>query len=227
MSYSLSSPGGAVSGKVYLFNCPFEEKEGAKKAGAKWDFKAGSWYVPEGLSLEPFNNWHPNERKYLVCSYDEKDDAKMAGARWDASCKQWYFDATDSNAESRLAKWLPSTKKAAASKPKKKRKLDDTNNKTAKPKPLTKSQLATIPRINNDMTIAQLHTECRARDPSIRGLSSKNKTWLLEHLKIGTPWISVETAPTKKSTDAKKKSPAVAKASSKKAKSTLPRRKRP
>ena len=93
MPFSPRSPGGAVPGKVYLFNCPFEEKENAKKMGAKWDVKAGSWFVPEGEALEPFNKWHPNERKYIVCSYSEKDAAKTAGARWDASCKQWYFDA--------------------------------------------------------------------------------------------------------------------------------------
>ena len=37
------------------------------------------------------------------------------------------------------------------------------------------------------MTVAQLQMECRARDPDITGLSNKNKSWLLEHLKIGTP----------------------------------------
>jgi hypothetical protein len=233
MPFSPRSPGGAVTGKVYLFNCPFEEKEDAKKAGAKWDFMAGSWYVPGGQSLEPFNKWHPNERKYLLCDYNDKDDAKKAGARWDASCKQWYFDANDIKAESKLAKWLPSTKNTAAPKPKKKKKmLSDTTNKIkvsspkkAKPRSLTKSQLATIPRINNDMTITHLLTECRARDPSIRGLSTKNKTWLLEHLQIGTPWISAATAstneePKKTSEDPPpaKKPPANATASTKKAK---------
>ena len=40
------------------------------------------------------------------------------------------------------------------------------------------------------MTVAQLQNECRARDPSIMGISNKNKDWLLGHLKVGSPWIS-------------------------------------
>ena len=194
--------------------------------GAKWDAQAGSWYVPGGEALEPFNKWQPNNRKYIVCSYSDKDDAKKAGARWDASCKQWYFDANNSKAESKLSKWLPSSKNkdAPKSKPKTKKKpaenTKQTSAKSNKPKALTKSQIATIPRINDDMTIAQLQTECRSRNPSIRGISTKNKSWFLEHLKIGTPWISADAEETIKHEDtaAKKKQPPAAKPSIKKAK---------
>ena len=68
--------------KIYLFRCPFEEKEDAKKAGAKWDPCVAKWYVERQnkINLEPFNRWHPNGRKYLVCSYQQKDDAKNAVA---------------------------------------------------------------------------------------------------------------------------------------------------
>ena len=48
------------------------------------------------------------------------------------------------------------------------------------------SQTAAMPQINVDMTVAQLQTEFRDRDPSIAGLSNKNKEWLLNCLKIGT-----------------------------------------
>jgi antirestriction protein ArdC/phage/plasmid primase-like uncharacterized protein/Mor family transcriptional regulator len=38
---------------------PYAEKDAAKKAGAKWDNDAKSWYVPEGADLTPF-------RKFMV-----------------------------------------------------------------------------------------------------------------------------------------------------------------
>mmetsp|Transcript_23877 Transcript_23877/g.52807 ORF Transcript_23877/g.52807 Transcript_23877/m.52807 type:complete len:200 (+) Transcript_23877:280-879(+) len=195
-----------MADKVYLYNCPFEEKDDAKAAGARWDPSEGRWYVFSDRSLEPFNRWHPNHRKYLVCGYDEKDDAKKAGAKWDRSASQWYFDARTGK-ESRFSRWLPSSKKSTKTKASKakttaasKRKpaADNDNGgdasssprKKTKTKALTKKERAVIPRVNADMTVAQLQTECRARDPSVKGLSGKKKGWLLDHLGVGTPWIS-------------------------------------
>lgn len=37
--------------KTYLY-VPFEEKESAKKAGAKWDKEAKMWYAPKGTDLK-------------------------------------------------------------------------------------------------------------------------------------------------------------------------------
>jgi len=54
----------------------------------------------------------------------------------------------------------------------------------------TKKTTKPVSKINADMTIAQLQLECRARDPAIKGISNKNKTWLLDHLKIGSKWKS-------------------------------------
>lgn len=214
MPFPLRSPGDAGPDKFYLFSCPFEEKDEAKEMGAKWDGVAGSWYVPRGQPLEPFNRWHPNGRKYIVCSYREKDDAKRAGARWDASCKQWYFNANDAQAESNLSKWLPSSSSHWNS--------IETNLspiRTPKPKARAKrSEIAMIPRINSDMTIPQLWTECLARDPSMRGLSTKNKAWLLSYLGIGTPWISANDASKKPKASFKRESPKETKQNSKKLK---------
>ena len=197
----MSSSGGEAPKIIYLFNCPFGEKDNAKRAGAKWDATEGRWFVPftpqQQSSLEPFNRWHPNGWKYLECSYEEKDDAKHAGARWDKSCKQWYIDVNKD--ESKFLRWLPSLSKLGSI-PK------STKASTKKPSPKSKTasdierpskkriQLAKISRINDDMTIPQLQDECRARDPSIKGLSNKNKTWLLDHLQVGTPWISSSSA---------------------------------
>lgn len=217
MSFSPRSP----EGRIYIC-CPFEEKDEAKELGAKWDARAGSWYVPGNLRLEPFHRWHPEEREYIVCSYSEKDDAKDAGARWDASCKQWYFDVDNSEVEANSERWLPSTVNAKAKSKPAKKATPTKYAKTTKTLPQisrsnndemtslaqlridlraydrraesrrANTRKAMIPRISKDMTIPQLQAECRARDPSIKGLGNKKKRWFLEHLEVGTPWISAE-----------------------------------
>jgi len=205
MSFSPRSP----EGRVYIC-CPFEEKDEAKALGAKWD-KAGSWYVPGNFALEPFRRWHPGEREYIVCSYSEKDDAKAAGARWDASCRQWYFDVDNREAGANSEQWLPSPSKirwinTVETTTQVQLRIDlrayDRSDRRAENR-RAKRRKAMIPRINKDMTIPQLQAECRARDPSIKGLwnKNKNKNWLLEHLEIGTPWISAETLPQEEAMD--------------------------
>ena len=42
--------------KTYI-NVPYSEKELAKGLGARWDKKAKSWYVPDGYSMNNFNQW--------------------------------------------------------------------------------------------------------------------------------------------------------------------------
>ncbi len=37
----------------------------------------------------------------------------------------------------------------------------------------------------------QLQQECRVRDPALKGILGKNKQWLLDHLGIGSVWISL------------------------------------
>ncbi len=160
--------------KTYLYKFIFEDRDELKRLGAKWDATSCRWYVGAELPLEPFNMWRPNLLKYIACSYNEKEDAKRAGCKWDSSCHQLWFNPYFPPPEAELARWLPSLQ---------------TNAAKAKPAVLTQSQIALLPKVNSDMTIAQLQTECRARDPSVR-IFRKSKSWLLEHLKIGTPWIS-------------------------------------
>jgi hypothetical protein len=38
---------------------PYDEKDGAKQFGAKWDRQAKAWYVPAGMDLEAFTPWLP------------------------------------------------------------------------------------------------------------------------------------------------------------------------
>jgi len=43
-----------------------------------------------------------------------------------------------------------------------------------------------IPLVSSSMTIAQLKEECTTRNPCIKGISGKNKSWLLSHLGEGS-----------------------------------------
>ena len=65
--------------------------------------------------------------------------------------------------------------------------------------------MAVVSKIHREMTIAQLVQECRARDPNMKGLSNKNKEWLLEHLKIGSVGV-VPLSEKAKDSGVKKKS---------------------
>ncbi|NMM43915.1 DUF1738 domain-containing protein [Rhodospirillaceae bacterium KN72] len=41
----------------HFLTVPFEEKEAAKAAGAKWDKRAKSWYAPDGADLDQLARW--------------------------------------------------------------------------------------------------------------------------------------------------------------------------
>jgi hypothetical protein len=40
-------------------NVPFEEKNEAKRLGARWDPARKVWFVPDGVDPRPFRNWLP------------------------------------------------------------------------------------------------------------------------------------------------------------------------
>lgn len=46
-------------GAIVLLDVPYEEKDEAKRLGARWNPGERKWYVPEGRSLEPFAKWLP------------------------------------------------------------------------------------------------------------------------------------------------------------------------
>ncbi len=45
-------------GQTYLA-CTYDDKDKAKKAGARWDQSAKKWYVPGGVKLKRFEKWLP------------------------------------------------------------------------------------------------------------------------------------------------------------------------
>ncbi len=79
----------------------YDDKDEAKKLGAKWSGKQETWYVLEGTDLQPFYKWLPKEKKvelimasrdYLNVPKEEKDEAKALGAKWDKYQKAWYVE---------------------------------------------------------------------------------------------------------------------------------------
>jgi len=179
---SMSSPSSS-SGRLYL-DCPFEEKEDAKSLGARWDAKTKQWYVPEGApAVSIFHRWLP--RAYLDCTYDDKDQVKGLGAKWDASARRWFVP--EGFSLNKFKKWIhqqstsPSNQKNGP--------LGIAKAPPASGARKKNTTAATLPRVTGDMTVAQLKDECLARDPSVTGLSGKSKSWLLDHLQVGSVWI--------------------------------------
>ena len=66
---------------VYTHNTylavPYQEKEAAKKVGAKWDKKEKSWYAPKGLPINHFKQWsiEQQELKSMTLTADDKTEA--------------------------------------------------------------------------------------------------------------------------------------------------------
>ena len=62
----------------YYINCPFHEKDDAKKAGAKWDGVARLWYIPKYLwnDIERFKRWETNTTKDYIPQTQEKPQAR-------------------------------------------------------------------------------------------------------------------------------------------------------
>lgn len=85
------------------FTIPFEDKEKAKLAGARWDAVKKTWYAPTfevGMKMLSYG-WKEIEniddvmRYYLVVPFANKDEAKALGARWDGEKKKWYAPTGD------------------------------------------------------------------------------------------------------------------------------------
>ena len=53
------SPRASIGNPVFL-SVPYNQKDDAKKLGAKWDKLARSWYCPPGKDLAAFQKWLRN-----------------------------------------------------------------------------------------------------------------------------------------------------------------------
>jgi Domain of unknown function (DUF5710)/UvrD-like helicase C-terminal domain/AAA domain len=89
---------------------PFEQKDQAKSAGARWDNAKKVWFIPPGVETSHFRQWMGNtpaasaapmqarqqsavlttQRVDLNVPFEQKDLARNAGARWDGIKKVWF-----------------------------------------------------------------------------------------------------------------------------------------
>lgn len=48
-------------GGMTFLNVPYAEKDQARELGARWNPTRKRWYVPNGVALEPFERWLPQD----------------------------------------------------------------------------------------------------------------------------------------------------------------------
>ncbi len=119
------------STEKHYIDVPYQDKEEAKRLGAKWDRKGASWYFTDQADKSLFGRWleftpsserltqtqnsaqTPNlsaetsdtdERTYLAVPYAERLQAKKLGAKWDKVAKSWF---TTDRELSQFEQWLP------------------------------------------------------------------------------------------------------------------------
>ena len=45
----------------FYVNCPYDDKDEAKELGARWDNAKRQWFVPDGVDINLFEKWWPEE----------------------------------------------------------------------------------------------------------------------------------------------------------------------
>ena len=77
--------------RTYL-EVPFEQKERAKAAGARWDPRYVRWYVPPFIDLSDFQPWL-KRRVFLreVPDYETSEHLKDMGAKFDRVAGRLYI----------------------------------------------------------------------------------------------------------------------------------------
>ena len=49
-----------------VLNVPFNEKDEAKRLGARWDPDMRKWFVPRGLDVRKFEKWDPSAKPSIT-----------------------------------------------------------------------------------------------------------------------------------------------------------------
>lgn len=174
--------------EMIKLSVPYDEKDEAKKLGAKWSAKQETWYVLDGADLQPFYNWLPKEKKvelimasrdYLNVPREEKDEAKALGAKWDRFQKSWYVEkGTDLEP---FAKWTGQTPKEeqavsqTAEQPKQEHSAEQTQEHTEK------QEVTAAPKLAEDKTfLAVPFDEKNAAKKLGAKWDAENKSWYVE-----------------------------------------------
>lgn len=174
--------------EMIKLSVPYDEKDEAKKLGAKWSAKQETWYVLDGADLQPFYNWLPKEKKvelimasrdYLNVPREEKDEAKALGAKWDRFQKSWYVEkGTDLEP---FAKWTGQTPKEeqAVSQTAEQSKQEQTAEQTQEH--TEKQKVTATPKLAEDKTfLAVPFDEKNAAKKLGAKWDKDNKSWYVE-----------------------------------------------
>ena len=170
-------------GRMYL-NCSFSDKERVKKLGAKWDGQCKKWFIfpSKNTSETDFEEWLPSASSSSWGSPAQKN----ASSQEDTPIKRPNISETPTKIAT--PKKASSAKKPRETATKKRQNNSDVNNSVSKK--VKTDSYESLPRITNSLSVAQLTCELLSRDPSIKGMSNKNKQWFLDRLGIGSIWTS-------------------------------------
>jgi exodeoxyribonuclease VII large subunit len=60
-----------------FLDCPFSDKDEAKKLGAKFDWAEKKWFIPAGLEIEQFAKWLPKTTTSIMENLDENSENSL------------------------------------------------------------------------------------------------------------------------------------------------------
>lgn len=100
--------------KPHYLNVPFEDKDEAKRLGARFDGDRRKWYFDQNsASRQVFAKWASADSVFLTVPLSDKDAVKQLGAEFDSIKRKWYFDSQAID-RALFARWIPVRFVAAA-----------------------------------------------------------------------------------------------------------------
>lgn len=87
-----------------ILNVPYEQRNEAKRFGARWFPDDRCWGAPPGSSAVA----RFQVKCLQNCSCDDREEVKALGAKWDKDKKFWYFHSYGVS-ERTFRKWRPMT----------------------------------------------------------------------------------------------------------------------
>jgi len=175
------------NGRMYL-NCPFSDKNRVKKLGAKWDGQCKKWFIfpSKNTSETDFEEWLPSQSSSN--SINMASSPQKNASLEDSPIKRPKTVRTPTKIATPKKASVSSAKKTIG---KKRQNNSDVNSVSVSvSKKFKTDSYESLPRITNSLSVAQLTCELLNRDPSVKGMSNKNKQWFLDRLGVGSIWTS-------------------------------------
>jgi len=192
------------NGRMYL-NCPYNEKDQVKSLGAHWDPTCKKWYFYPSRSINQsdFQQWLPSYSSPVPVPRTVASSSCPTPKLTTSPSKDLHhYSAGETKQPARILFSSQYRDDFTSSLPAAKRVKNEHTKSTATAVPVpvqsnsssipttpeSSSTSASLPRITASMTKAQLTHELLHREPSIKGITSKNKQWLLHRLGGGSIW---------------------------------------